>query len=173
MLQKTETFSPADGHFFLLYLLQLIYAIAYVHPASCAWIFNDRVSWILLRGHFVDRLSITLQDLTSVPCTNSTRKHRGMGTNGDVADRKKVMFWVIVGIDVDLASGDENERGIDVNGKLNVSIFITIQLEFRLFLSRLVKSLIFLLLVLYFFLYDLVNLAKPFSACQHFSLPQL
>lgn len=42
---------------------------------------------------------------------------------------------MVVGINVDLAGGDEDEGRIDVDGELNITVFVSVKLELRLFLS--------------------------------------
>lgn len=92
VLQKAEALSSADSHLLLLHLLKLVHAIADVHPAACTGVLDDWVSWILFRGHFVNGLSVALQNLTGIPCTSSTSEHGGVGADGDVADREEVVL---------------------------------------------------------------------------------
>jgi len=96
-----------------------------------------------------------------------------MRSDGDVAHWEKIVFRVIVGIGVYLPGGDENEGGVDVDGELDVSIFVSIQLEFCLLLGGLVKGLVFLFLVLHLLFYYLVNLTQPLSSREHLRLTQL
>lgn len=159
MLQQPKAFSSADGDLVLLHLLQLIDPIANIHPTASTGILDDRISWIFLRSDFVYRFSITFYDLAGVACPDSSGEHGGVCSDGDVSNWEEVVLGVVIGVDVDLSGCDEDERWVDVDRELDVSVFITVQLKFSLLFGRLIEGLVLLLLVLHLLLYDLVHLA--------------
>ena len=83
------------------------------------------------------------------------------------------MFWVIVGVDIYSACGNEDEWGIDVDWKLNVAVFVSINLEFCFFFVIIKGFIVFFFFVLNFLFNYLINLAQPLHSGQHFGLSQL
>lgn len=69
---------------------------------------------------------------------------------------------MVVRIDVDGACCDEDEGGIDVDGKLDVAVFVSVEFKFGLLLIIIEGLIVLLLLVLHLLLNDFVDLAHPF-----------
>lgn len=79
---------------------------------------------------------------------------------------------MVVGVDVDLAGGHEDEGRVDVDGELDVAVFVPVDLKFSLLLVVVECFVVFLLLVLHLLLYYLVDLAQPLHPGQDLGLRQ-
>ena len=126
VLQQPKAFRSADRDLVLLHFLQLVDAIADIHPAASAGVLDDRIRGIFFRRHLVDRLSVAFNYLASVARPDSSCEHRGMRADGDVSNWEQIVLGVIIGVDVDFSSGDEDERRIDVDGEFDVSVLVSV-----------------------------------------------
>lgn len=84
-----------------------------------------------------------------------------MSSDRYVANGEKIMLGMVIWVDIDGPGGDKYEWGINVDGELNVAVFIPIQLELRLFLVVIKCFVVLFLLVLYLLLYHFINLTHP------------
>lgn len=83
------------------------------------------------------------------------------------------MLRVVVRIDVYFTCGNKYEGRIDVNGKFNVSIFISVYLELSLLFCGLIEGFVLFLFILDLLFDSLVDLTKPLGTSKNLSLGQL
>jgi|688.fasta_scaffold2083973_1 hypothetical protein len=86
-----------------------------------------------------------------------------MGPDGNVTDGEKIVLRMVVGIGINLACGNKDERGVDVYWEFYVSILISVDLKFRFLLGGLIECFVFFLLILHLLFDSLIDLAKPLS----------
>jgi hypothetical protein len=173
VLEETEALRSADGHFVFLHLLQLVDAVTDVNPASCAGVFYYRIGRVLLGRDLVDRLAIPFQDFAGVACSHTSGKHGSVCSDGYVAYWEKVVLRVIVGIDVNFSGRQQYEGRVDVDGELDVAVFVPVEFELSLLLGGLVKGLVLLLLILHLLLDYLVDFAEPLGSSEYLGLGKL
>ena len=158
MLKQSESLRPADGHLLFLHFLQLVHAVADVHPAASARVLDDRIGRVLFGCHFVDGLPVAFNNFAGVAGPHSSREHGSVCADGDVANWEEVVLGVIVGVYVDFSGSDEDKRRVDVDGELDVAVLVTVELELGLFLCGLIEGFVLLFLVLHLLLYYFINL---------------
>lgn len=83
------------------------------------------------------------------------------------------MLRVIVWVCIDFTCGNEDERRVDVDWEFDVSIFVSVYLEFCFLFSGLVEGFVFLLFVLDFFFNGFIYFTKPLCTGKNFSLCEL
>lgn len=77
---------------------------------------------------------------------------------------------MVVGIDVDGSGCYKYEGGVDVDGELDVSVLVPVELELGFFLVVVEGLIVFFLLVLHLLLDDLIDLAHPLQTTHEFGL---
>lgn len=170
MLEKSEALSSTYRHFLLFHFLQLVHPVANINPAASTRVLDYWVCWILLRGYLVQRFTIPFENLAGVSCSNASWEHRCVGPDGNISDREEVMLRVVVRIDVYFTCGNKYEGRIDVNGKFNVSIFISVYLELSLLFCGLIEGFVLFLFILDLLFDSLVDLTKPLGTSKNLSL---
>ena len=79
-LEQTKPFSATDRDLFFFNILQLIDSVTNVNPAPSTGVLDDRIFWIFLRSHLVNRLTVTLKNLAFVLATSPFLEHGGMSS---------------------------------------------------------------------------------------------
>ena len=125
---------------------------------------------ILLWCYFVNRLTVSLQNLTSVFASDTFLENWSMSPYWNKTDGEKIMFWMIIGGYANYTCCLKDQWRIDINWKFNVSLFVSVKFKFSFLFCRLIKSFMFFLFILNFFFHNFVNLAKPLHSGQYFWL---